>query len=205
MCPLQKYPHLFFDSPEQIYLILPKKFSVSKNYFIINSHCRLSYDIEIYYSRLSLSVAVCPLTITHSPIVIKKYQVDLGEMSTLLQLYLNEIENYQLHTFLDLRMFSYSISLHILLLLKHHSTINAPSILPLFDNKIAMKHQCEISTQMILSENGKHKVQQDTLQYVKRVTYYMLIEIEFSEIKCDFQMPPGLPTDTFTPQASDEN
>ena len=33
----------------------------------------------------------------------------------------------------------------------------------------------------------------------------MLIEIEFSEMSCDFQMPPGLPSDTFIPPASDGN
>lgn len=49
------------------------------------------------------------------------------------------------------------------------------------------------------------KEQQDIWQYVKKVTCYMLIEIEISEIKCDFQMQPGLPFDTFIPLASDEN
>lgn len=39
---------------------------------------------------------------------------------------------------------------------------------------------------MILSENRTHKVRWDTLQYVKKVTHYMLIEIEFSEIKMWF-------------------
>lgn len=49
------------------------------------------------------------------------------------------------------------------------------------------------------------KNKRETWQYVKWVTYYMLIKTEFSETKCYFQMPPAFPSDTFMLPASDEN
>ena len=76
---------------------------------------------------------------------------------------------------LAMTMFSNSNSLHILLLLKHHSMINIPSILTLFCNRFVTKHQHSVCTQMILSESGTHRKSNRT-QHVKRVTYYTLIE-----------------------------
>lgn len=69
----------------------------------------------------------------------------------------------------------------------------------------AAKHQCLTRTQMMLSERHTKGAMGHLTVCQESYLFYADWNWVFREKKSDFQMPPGLPSDTVIPPASNEN
>lgn len=94
-------------------------------------------------------------------------------------------------------------AIHCIVSYPSNTTPQRMSLLP--GHFCAAKHQCLTRTQMMLSERHTKGAMGHPTVCQESYLFYADWNWVFREKKCDFQMPPGLPSDTVIPPASNEN